>query len=192
MASLDPRVIAPANPEAVEIGFRTLISEFATGAEQRRRTRLFPRRNVPLKYNHIDPSDARTLWQFFIDRAGSWQAWNYFVYQSNSYEQEYVGTGNGTQTAWNCPSRDALSVSVYIDTAIQTEGTNYEFTARGGADGADLLTFTTPPPVGSFVTMSFTGTLKIRGVFADDRMSYETFYSRLVTIGVAIRGLYNA
>lgn len=68
---------------------------------------------------------------------------------------------------------------------------DYALESGAGADGADRVTFSIAPNDGARITYDFTGLLKIRGRFAEDSMTYETFYDRLVFTGLQIRGLLN-
>ena len=69
---------------------------------------------------------------------------------------------------------------------------NSVFGSEGGTDGADKITCNTAPPVGSRLTFSFTGRLKVRAKFAEDMFSFETFYDRLANAGIKLKGLLNA
>ena len=180
------------DPLDEQIEFRTLVSDFESGNETRKQKRLYPRRNFPLKYRHISKADALTVWQFFLDRKGSHEAFPFFLPTTNTYTGEYVGTGDGSTTTFNLPSKSAASYSVYLDGYELTETTDYTFTSGGGADGADLLSLTVAATDGVKITFGFTGYLKVRCRFAEDIFSFQTFYDRLVSAGVTLKGLLNA
>ena len=181
------------NPLATGIQYKTLISRFDDlGTEQRKQKWLYPRRVVTLKYKALSKSEARTLWQFYLERKGSYEAFNWFHPFSDTYEGEYVGTGDGSTTVFNLPSKQASSYTLYVDGVAQTEDTNYTFTSQGGADGADKIEFTAAPSSGQRITWDFTGYLKVRCRFAEDFFSFETFYDTLVNTGVKLQGLLNA
>jgi hypothetical protein len=69
---------------------------------------------------------------------------------------------------------------------------DYAFDADAGTDGADRVTFQVAPTDGAQITYNFTGTLKIRCRFAEDNMTYETFFDRLFYTGLGLKGLLNA
>ncbi|MBW2024369.1 MAG: DUF2460 domain-containing protein [Deltaproteobacteria bacterium] len=188
-----PDTISAVYPLIEEIAFKTLISNFDNlGEEQRKRKWLYPRRIITLRFNGLSQSDIRTLWQFYLDRSGSYEAFNWFHPYSNTYEGEYVGTGDGSTTVFNLPSKSATSRTLYIDGVSQTEGTNWTFTSEGGADGADKCEFTTAPNSGQRITFDFSGYLKVRCRFAEDIMSFENFVTTLYRTGLKLQGLLNA
>jgi hypothetical protein len=188
----DLLTIRPLNPLDQGQEFQTLISSFEGGNESRKQKQLFPRRSLRLQYKGKSTADARTLWQFHQARKGRHEEFNLFFPFENEYVGEYVGTGDGSATSFNAPSRNAYSVTIYVDGSEQVGGgTDYTFTQEGGADGADLIEFVPAPSVGAQVTIDFTGYLKIRARFEDDLMEWQTFYNKLVTSGLKIKGLLN-
>lgn len=188
----DLLIVGPRNPLEQEMEFQTLVSQFESGQETRKQKQLYARRQLNLQYRNISKSDARTLWHFFQARQGKFGAFNLFFPFENEYVGEYVGTGDGSQTNWNAPSKGAYLVSVYLDGDEQVGGgTDYTFTQEGGADGADLIEFVFAPSVGAQITMDFTGYLKICARFDEDLMEWQTFHNKLVTTGLKIKGLLN-
>ena len=189
-----------ANPIQVSIRWKTLVSRFdELGREQRRQKWLYPRRDIVVKYNYISKQQAETLWEFYLARKGTLEAFNFFMPEPNStyptYTGEYVATGDGSTTVFNLPCKNSLNRTLYIDGVAQTEGVNYNFTAGGGEDGADRIDFSdsgmTPPASGSRITLDFQGILKVRCRFAEDLFTFENFYDRLVTVGIELKGLLN-
>lgn len=180
-------------PYAEELIFKTLISEFDDlGAELRKQKWLYPKRNIILKYDKITKAQGRTLWTFYIARSGAYEAFNFFTQLTDTYVSEYVGTGDGTTTDFNLPSKQASSYTVYLNGSAQTGGgVDYTFSSEGGTDGADQIAFTSAPADGSRITVSFTGYLKVRCRFAEDKLAFETFYNRLFTSGLSLKGLLN-
>ena len=185
--------VSPGNPLAETIEFRTLVSEYESGQEVTKQKRLFPRRAFSLKYQFIEIAEARTLWLFFLGRKGKHLPFNLFLPFANTYTGEYIATTDGDATFYNLPSKSALDVVVYRSGAVLTGGgVDYTFTAEAGEDGADRIVLTAADPAGQYLTMDFTGRLKVRAKFAEDQMTFETFYNRLVTTGLKIAGLLNA
>jgi len=184
----------------VRIQFNTLRTQFNTeSVESRKRKFIYPRRDITVKYNYITKAYAETLWEFFIARSGSYESFNFFMPEPElsypSYAGEYVGAGDGDTEVFNLPCKNSLAQTVYIDGVEQTDGTNYNIDAGTGADGADRLEFNdsgmVAPSDGAIITIDFTGTLKIRSVFADDVLSLSIFRDMLVSCGVELRGLLN-
>jgi hypothetical protein len=190
----DVYTISPENPESISIRFKTLTTDFESGDRQSKAKQLYPERDVTLQYAYISKANAQTLWQFFIARKGRYEAFNYFTYQSDrAYVHEYVGTGDGSTVVFNLPSTLAASYTLYVGGTAQTAGgTDWTFTAQGGTDSADKCEFTVAPVAGARITFSFTGRLKIRVNFEDDALAFDTWYDRLVTTGIRLRGRKNA
>lgn len=186
-----PNVI-PMLPESVTIKTRNLKGQMESGVTRVKNKWAYPLRDATLNFTQPTKAEAALLWQFYCDRLGGFEAFNYFLHYENTYSGEYVGTGDGTTTAFNLPSKSATSTAVYIDSAIKEETTDYTLDLGAGADDADRLTFAVAPVAGQRITYDFTGRLKIRGRFADDEMTYDTFWDRLVTTGLKISGELNA
>lgn len=188
-----PSIPEPFHPRTGRIQFKTIMSKFDDlGEEKRKKKWLYPRRLMTLTFNYLSTSHARILWAFFIARGGSFEAFNWFDIFSNEYVGEYVGTGDGSTTNFNLPSKDASSRVLYIDGNAQTEGVNWDFTGEGGADGADLCELTTPASAGQRITFDFTGYLKVHCRFAEDYADFSIFVRTLAQTGLKLQGLLNA
>jgi hypothetical protein len=174
------------------IEFETRVTRLSGGREQRAAVRLFPLRSVRLRYKTPSPSLASDLWEFYKAMRGALEAFNVFWPYSDVYSDEYVGVGDGSETNYNLPCQNATAYTLEVAGRGQTPGVDYTLTPNGGADGADLIEFAAPPAAGEIILFDFTGTLKMRGRFAEDRLDRQTFYSRIVHTGIEIRGLLNA
>lgn len=184
------------NPVSEEIEFKTLTSNFADlGEEQRKQKWLYPKRLITLKYPWISKDEAQEIFQFFIGRAGSYNTFKFFYPDIKgtafSYTYEYVGTGNGSTTVFNLPAKSASNYILYLNGSSQSDPSDYSFSAGSGPDGEDKITFVAAPDAGDRITFSFTGRLKIVGRFKNDKMRFDLFFDRLVTLGVQIQGLLN-
>ncbi|MBU2538079.1 MAG: DUF2460 domain-containing protein [Proteobacteria bacterium] len=184
--------VRPSNPLAESIEYRTLVSEYESGREATKQKRLFPKRSFPLKYKNITVANARILWQFFMSRRGKHLPFNFFHPFEAVYVGEYVGTADGATAIYNMPSKLASGYTVYVGGVAKASGVDYTFTAEGGEDGADKITFAAPPAAGQHITCDFSGRLKVRCKFGEDVMNFETFYNRLVTTGLTLKGQLNA
>ena len=181
------------NPVIEEMQFKTLFSNFDNlGEERRKRKWLYPKRLITLQYNNITKANGRTLFQFYIDRSGAYDSFTFFKYEIETYEGEYVGTGDGSTVIFNLPCKTSSARALYVDDVLQTITTHYTYSALGGTDGCDEVTFVTAPASGERVTLDFTGYLKIKCRFKDDKMSFETFMHTYRTIGVQLHGLLNS
>ena len=190
--------IAPNEPLPLTIQFKTLVSQFDNlGEEQRKQKWLYPKRHPRIIYQGISKANTRTLFQFYLDRKGAYEAFNFFLgsatYASNTYEGEYVGTGDGATTVFNLPAKNSSAYTVYKNGVAQSGGgVDYTFSAGTGTDGADKITFVAAPAAGARITYDFTGTLKIRCTFAEDNLDFDSFYDRVANMGLQLKGHLNA
>jgi hypothetical protein len=179
-------------PFGESVEFKTLISSFESGVESRKQKYTYPRRNLSLVYPVKETSVQKTLWEFYLARKGSFEAFNLFYPYSASYSGEYVDSGDGATVIFNLPCKTASAYVLYADGNVLTGGgTDYTFGGAGGADGADKVTMTVAPNAGVILTWDFTGYLKIHCRFAEDIYSYEMFAYNLFRSGLKIKGLLN-
>jgi hypothetical protein len=184
------------NPVVQQLQFKTLMSGFDDlGREQRKQKWLYPRRLVTLRYNFITKAEVQTLYQFYIARAGAYGAFAFFYPspRSNdySYVEEYVGTGDGSETVFSLPALDSGNYILFVDGSSQSDPGDYSFSAASGPDGEDKVTFTSAPSAGERITFTFTGRLKVRARFKDDKLTIQEFHDRLINIGIQLQGLLN-
>ena len=184
-----PRMITPVN--------KTIISTYENqGAEQRKRKWLFNKWNVQLSYQYITREEARVLWQFFIERNGSYESFHWIDDYSDIYSNQYVATADGETLTWDLPFKDASDITIYVDSIEQnlmadaTSSGDYYISEDAGADGGDSITFSYTIDAGKYISCDFTGKLKILCRFDADEMSFEQWYSRLTNVGVNLKGLH--
>jgi hypothetical protein len=182
------------DPVSETLVFTTLRSQFGPGpTPQRKAMQLYPTRAFAIGVERVILSQARTLYNFYLARKGSFEVFNFFHPLIAAYAGEYVGTGTGSQTVWNLPSKSGATCTVYIDGIAQTGGgVNYTFVSGTGEDGADKVTFAAAPTAGQRITYDFTGKLKVRCTFAEDKLTFETFLARLVSARLTLQGELNA
>lgn len=184
---------------------KTLISSFDDyGVEKRRKKQTFVKRDLILTFKNVLKDDIRLLWRFHTARYGSYEAFNIFLdtnfgdwMATDSYIGEYVGVHDGSTVIFNLPAKNSSDYKVYVQNpgggVVEKTGggVDYTFSALGGTDGADKITFTSASTPGAIVTYDFTGTLKIRSRFREDVMSYQQFYDIFFNVGLETKGLLN-
>jgi hypothetical protein len=183
--------------------FKTLKSNFDNlGEEKRKQKWLYPKRNVTLKYKALTKDQAKDLYDFYQKRGGSYSSFVWFestgIGAYKAYSSEYVA-GTGTTTlVFNLPAIGSSQTITMNVGGAATATSNYTFTAGGGPDGEDKVTFVsssagglTAPASTQYVTCDFTARLKIKCRFAEDRLSWDNFHDRLVNTGVKLKGLLN-
>jgi len=184
-------------PIIENLNFKTLSSQSDQGEEKRRRKWLFPKRNITLLYQILEYDNARTIWQFYIDRHGSFEVFSFFHMHDNTYIKDYVGTGDGIIKAFDVPGKDTTDRTLYLDNVALEEATDataagdYYIIDDGGLDNADNIQFFIAPADGDRITIDFTGLLRIRCRFMEDNLDYQQFYLRLTVMGLTLKGLLN-
>ena len=124
------------NPLEETVQYKTLVTRLNDlGEEQRRAKWLYPRRAFSLKYQAISVSQARTLWDFYMQRRGRYEAFNFFYPMTGTYTGEYVGTGDGSTTNFNAPCKSATGVTIYVDGVAQPESGSIALTNPGFETG---------------------------------------------------------
>lgn len=190
-------------PLNIEFETKTLISSFdGMGREKRRRKLLYPKRNITVNYSNrfLTRAQVRTLWQFYLDRGGPYEAFSFFVSgpdatvaQSglNTYEGEYIGVGDGFTTDFDLPGRSIQNETLYVDGVAWNPVTDYNISGEAGADGCDKVGLNQAPSAGAVLTIDFEGVLRVRCRFEGDVFGYQDFYNIVGRTGVRLIGLLN-
>jgi hypothetical protein len=177
------------SPLGEQIGYSVLIQNAGLeGIEFRKLKTLYPRRVLSLSFENRTLAQANYLWAFYLSCKGPFTAFRYFFQKTDVYVQEYVGTGDGSTTIFNLPSKSAASYTMYSNGSSTSA---YTFSSSGGTDGCDKATFSPAPASGAILTWSFTGQLVVRCRFKEQYMDFDTFYRTLVSSKISLQGLLN-
>lgn len=184
---------APRHSLIIEPEFNTLLSGFDGGGEQRRQKQLYPKYNVFVSYPNISIAEARTLWEFYMARKGAYEA--FYIYDlalilghSFNHVGEYCGTGDGSTTIFDIPGRSTSSQTIYAGGVDVNSSTT--ILTGGGTSSSDRVQFdAAAPAAGVIVTSDFTGYLRMRVKFAEDKLSREVFHYKLYAYGIRLKGL---
>jgi len=68
-------------------------------------------------------------------------------------------------------------------------GSGYTILTGGGEESADRVQFDTAPASGVIITATFTGDLRIKCRFKEDKLTRSNFIYRLFRTGVELYGL---
>lgn len=192
MATFPETDPTPNYPLTIEPEFNTLISGFDGGGEQRRKKLLYPKYNVVVKYEGVPIAEAKTLWEFYLARSGAYEA--FYIYDlalllghSFNHVGEYCGTGDGSTTIFDIPGRNTSSRTVYSDGVDVTS--DVSFLTGGGSSSSDRIEFNTAPTAGKIITIDFTGYLRMRVRFLEDKLPREIFIQNLYAYGIKLKGL---
>lgn len=182
----DPK---PSFPCEISIEYKTLISQFETGKELAHQQWRFPKRHINLQYNVLTMSEIKSLWDFYVSRKGSLLPFLFFDTYSkdngnnpNSYIDEFVGRSEGSTIIFDIPGKSTSLQTIYVD-GISTAVTILTGTGDGGADQAQ---FSSAPLDGSLITIDFTGHIRYKMRFAQDKLSKEFFTVMLYKVGIEL------
>jgi hypothetical protein len=166
--ALYPDSIKYQNPVTIQAEQNVLISSFGDQSrEQRKLKTSWPTRNIRIDYKNISISDMNTLLKFQTARGFQYELFT-FIYpielETQEYDGEYIGTGDGSTATFNCPFKEASDYTIYVNNIEQTLTTDYAVSGSFGLDGVDTLTFETAsiPASGEVIKADFTGRLAVR------------------------------
>lgn len=174
-----PNTPEPEYPEVTTPQYRTLVTDFQSGKEQRRQLWSFPKRSFALKYGALDQSESDIVYNFFNARKGRFETYTFFFPFVESHVGEYVGVGNGSTTVFDLPSKNTDSGTLTVYEAGTTSSPQPTFSSGTGTDGRDQITFSSAPATGDYITADFDGQLGLKMRFNADVMPKELFSFKL-------------
>lgn len=173
-------------PYVIEPQWKTLITEFDSGEEQRRQKWIYSKYNVRIGFTGLSATAAGNIYEFYQARRGAYEAFHFFDYYSATHSGLYVGTGDSTTLIFDIPAKQTSNRAIYLNGA---ETTSVSYTTASGTDGSDQVTFTGAPTSTEIITTDFAGQLRIRCRFAEDKLSKENFAIQLFSYGIELKGL---
>lgn len=154
---------------------------------QRRRKRTTPLYRFTLKYDRLSATEEKALYDFYLARYGSWEAFAFFDFDTRAYAGVSLGTGNGAATQFQMKARKTTNRTIYVNAIAKTEGTDYTIGSETGTDGQDKVTFTVAPGNGLAVTADYTGQKYFSNcTFEADNMDMAMFQYNLYRTGLVI------
>lgn len=182
-----PETPVPTWSYLVEPEWRTLITPFDSGKEQRRQKWEYSKYNVVLSYYGQPSSASETIWKFFQARKGAYEAFHFFdPLDPSSHVNLYVGTGDSTTVAFSLPGKQTSNHTIYVNGVATTD---YSVSTAAGEDGSDRITLGSAPSSSEDVTCSFLGKLRIRCRFEEDKITRDNFDKNLFSYGIRLKGL---
>jgi hypothetical protein len=167
--------------------WKTIIREMDSGAEQRRQKWIFPKFNVSLTFSILTQTEIDTLWNFYMARHGAAEAFYFYTIESGDWDGLYVGVGDGATKTFDLPGKSTSAQTIYVD-GISTSAVT--ILTGGGSESSDRVTFTTEPAAGAILSCDFTGYLRIRCRFEEDKMSKRIFTDAIFRTGLKLKGLH--
>jgi len=157
------------------INWKTLITAFEDGKEQRRKKWSNPRRVFTLQYRGSTKTDINGMWDFYNDRYGAYDTF----YWENTNESpletaEAIMTGDGLTKNFQLDNYPVISGEcvLTVEGVAQTEVTDYTIDYASGSGD-----FVSAPGDGEVVAGTYSFYRIVR--FFDDRMSKEEFAYRV-------------
>lgn len=172
--------------------FDTTVVRARNGYEQRRKNQASVRWSESIGWNPAiggepDRDLLRQLWDFYCDRDGRYQSFPYFSFDANGVWLLEVGVGDGVETTFACPSRQATLRTFYDDGVETADGT---FTAGAASYGRDEVVFNTPPADGNIITLKFTGQRFGVMRFVDDKLTYRALVALTMAVALEVEEVF--
>jgi hypothetical protein len=174
-----PVVLAPV--------WNTLKSQFDNGNEQRRQKWLSPKFDVQIAFKALELADAKTIYEFYMARKGSFEAFYFFDPYVFDHVGLFVVTADGSTTIFDIPGKSTSARTLYENGSEVSSGFSY---LSGGGDGeADRISYTVAPTAGTIITIDFTGYLRVKCRFKEDNLNRENFTTALFKYGLELKGV---
>jgi hypothetical protein len=186
--ALFPATPLPQYPYDISVVWKTIISAFDSGKEQRRQKQTYAKYDMSLTYNALHEADFQTLWNFYVARKGSFEAFYFYTLARFSWYGLFIWTGDGAIVTFDIPGK-STSAQVIYNNGIVVPGGDYTIVTGGGMEGSDRVTFNTAPVLNAIITCDFTGFMRIRCRFEEDKLTKEAFDGALYRTGLKLKGL---
>lgn len=153
---------------------KTYISSLESGKIMRRKLWTDPFYTIIGEHN-LTAANLATLENFFRETAeGMVNSFTLTDPLERSWEDVYVGTGDGSTTVFDLPMKNSSSYTVYDAGSSQTGGgTDYTFGDGTGTDGRDKITFNSAPTDGNRISLDATGNRTWAVIFGSDDFEFS-------------------
>ncbi len=174
--------------------WKTLISNFDSGKEQRRKKYTYPQYDVTLIYNGITSTQKDNVLNFFEARQGAYEDFYYYIGKAEEINHHwtnvYVAIGNSSSTTFNFPGIVTSDRATIFVNGTVLSTTNWSMTSTNGANGEDILLFSSnAPSTASIITAEFSGYYRNRCRFKDDEVSITNYDKGIFSIKIDLKGL---
>ena len=186
--ALFPQVPKPQYPYELTAVWKTIVSGFDSGVEQRRQKQTYAKYDVSVTYNALSGANFQTLWNFYIARKGTYEAFYFYTLETANWKGLYCRTGDGATVTFDIPGKSTSAQVIYNNGTV-VPGGDYTIVTGGGVEGSDRVTFNTAPFLNAIITCDFTGYMRIRCRFEEDKMTKNGFEGVLYQTGLRLRGL---
>lgn len=183
-----PTVPAPNYPYDLVINWKTIITAFDSAVEQRRQKQTYAKYDVDLNYDILTEVEFQTLWNFYVARKGALETFYFYTFTATDWIGLYCRTGDGTTVTFDIPGK-STSAHVIYNNGLVVSSLDYTILYGGGTEGSDRVTFTAAPVKNAIITCDFTGFMRIRCRFEEDKMTKTGFEVALYKTGLKLKGL---
>ena len=132
-----PTTPIPSYEHVTQARYKTVISIFDDGNEQRRQKWTAPQYDITLQYNAIRATAMSTIWNFFEARKGAYEAFHYYIGEAWGEKQDvkgaYIAVADGTATAFTLQAAGKGTMAGFNYTIDQSAAKTSAITASGWA-----------------------------------------------------------
>jgi hypothetical protein len=182
-----PTAPIPTWPYDIKINWKTTVSDFDSGKEQRRQKNLYPKYDVTLTYPPLSLVNIQILWNFYQARRGTYEAFYFYSLEEAQWNGCFIGVGDGGTTTFDLPGKSAASIVIYYNGVATTL---YTLGVGAGDCSADTIIFDSAPVLNALITCDFYGYLRIRCRFQEE-LSRSGFTAALYRTGIKLKGISN-
>lgn len=183
-------------PTGIPISKITLVPIFTTishtsdsGIEVRRKKRAFAQFDVMVDFHPMTKANMQTLYDFYMARSGSYEAFYIYDVVTMDHDSLLVGTGDGSTVTFDIPGKSTSSQTVYVNGIVQTNNVTVFYNYGSGAESSDQVTFSSAPSIGDILSCNFTGFLRVRCRFMDDTFTRDNLYGNVFQTSIKLKGL---
>ena len=187
--ALYPEIPIPNFPYDLTENWKTIVSAFDSGKEQRRQKQIYAKYDMGFAYSVLSVAEVATLWNFYNARRGAYEAFYAYTPDLALWTGLYIGMGDGEETTFDIPGKNTAAQKIYIQDVEQTITDDYSILEGGGAEGADRVLFVEAPEVNAIITCDFAGRMRIRCRFEEDKLTKQNFTYQLFSTGIKLKGL---
>ncbi len=172
-----------------DIQYKTLVSQFESGKEQRRQKWALPIRIFHLRLEARTPSEMEDIWYFYKQRKGIYDSFWWENENESPIEDELLGSGDGSTTVFQTDHYPVPSggVSAYlkdVETGVDTDIPSGDYTLLR-VSGTLTFAGANIPAAGKYVYADYRWCYKVR--FLEDIMSKDLFAYKVYNLSLNLK-----
>lgn len=159
--------------------WRTLVTRYEDGKEQRRNKWSQPKRGYVITLRGRTDTVMDQVWDFYTARSGAYDTFYFENTNESPISAGALGNGDGTTTVFTSPNFPYMSGS---PTAIMYNGTTIDSSNYTVARSTGAITFTIAASGGTIITQDYSFARIVR--FKEDSLARELFNFKLYNSGM--------